>query len=191
MPDSDSTRRVALVLTQRRDSGNWDPAGFAAASAMTERHGFLLEVVEGVGFERYAEVASGLAADGVHPVIGHASDYAGAMLDVARAHPQTRFAVFSWVPTTDDLPNVAGYTVSWNQVEFLIGVVAGLATRSGIVGSVRGVELLPAEHAIANLVKGIQHVQPEAVLVTEGIADWFDFEGARTATASLSPAART
>ena len=65
MPDSDSTRRVALVLTQRRDSGNWDPAGFAAASAMTERHRYLLEVVEGVGFERYAEVASGLAADGV------------------------------------------------------------------------------------------------------------------------------
>ena len=155
------TPRTALVLTQRRDSGNWDPAGYAAASRMAQRHGFNLGIVEEIAFEASQQCFRDLAADGVDVVMGHASDYAGPIVDAARDFPETRFAVFSYITSTDDLPNVAGWTVSWNEVEFLTGVVAGLASEANGMGTVRGVELVPAEFALGNLIKGAQYVAPD------------------------------
>jgi basic membrane protein A and related proteins len=179
-------RRIALVLTQKRDSGNWDPAGYAAARSMADRHGFALEIVEEIGFNDAARVFSELARAGVELVMGHASDYAGPMLDVAPAHPDTMFGVFSYVTTTGDLSNLAGWTVSWNEVEFLTGVVAGLASKRGHIGTVRGVELVPAEFALGNLVRGARHVNPDIRVEVEHIKDWNDFDGARESTRRLA-----
>jgi basic membrane protein A len=179
-------KRVGLVLTQRRDSGNWDPAGYAAAKGMADRHGFELEVVEEVTFERSKAAFAELARAGFDLVMGHASDYAGPMIEVAHAFPTTKFAIFSYVTSTGDLPNVAGWTVSWNEVEFLTGVVAGLASRERHMGTVRGVELVPAEFALGNLIKGAQYVSPDISVEVEHIADWNDLEGARSATIKLA-----
>ena len=179
------TPRVALVLTQRRDSGNWDPAGYAAASRMSRRHGFDLEIVEEISFEASEQCFRDLAADGVDVVMGHASDYAEPIVDAARNFPEARFAVFSYITSTNDLPNVAGWTVSWNEVEFLTGVVAGLASEANHMGTVRGVELVPAEFALGNLIKGAQHVAPGIEVTVEHIRDWNDVEGARAATETL------
>jgi basic membrane protein A len=184
--DMRPSRRIALVLTQKRDSGNWDPAGYAAARAMADRHGFTLEIVEEVGFERAASAFRELARTGVELVMGHASDYAGPMLEVAADNPETKFGVFSYLTTTDDLPNFAGWTVSWNEVEFLTGVVAGLASTSGHIGTVRGVELVPAEFALGNLIRGARHMNPDVRVDVEHIKDWNDFEGAREATHRLA-----
>ena len=179
------TPRTALVLTQRRDSGNWDPAGYAAASRMAQRHGFNLEIVEEIAFEASQQCFRDLAADGVDVVMGHASNYAGPIVDAARDFPETRFAVFSYITSTDDLPNVAGWTVSWNEVEFLTGVVAGLASEANHMGTVRGVELVPAEFALGNLIKGAQYVAPDIEVTVEHIKDWDDVEGAIAATRTL------
>ena len=136
------------MLTQERDSGNWDPAGYEAASRMARRHGFDLEVVEGISFETSEKCFGDLATDGVDVVMGHASDYAEPLVDAARDYPGTRFATFSYITSTGDLPNVAGWMVSWNEVEFLTGVAAGLSSKTNHMGTVRGVELVPAEFAL-------------------------------------------
>ena len=179
------TPRLALVLTQERDSGNWDPAGYEAASRMARRHGFDLEVVEGISFETSEKCFGDLATDGVDVVMGHASDYAEPLVDAARDYPGTRFATFSYITSTGDLPNVAGWMVSWNEVEFLTGVAAGLSSKTNHMGTVRGVELVPAEFALGNLIKGARHVSPDIEVTVEHIKDWHDYEGARAATERL------
>jgi len=178
--------RIALVLTQRRDSGNWDPAGYAAAQVIAERYGFALNVIEDVSFDQSAEVFSDQARSGAELVIGHASDYAEPMVEVARDFPGTKFGIFSYITSTGDLLNVAGWTVSWNEVEFLTGVVAGLASQNRHMGTIRGVELVPAEFALGNLIKGARFVSPEIKVEVEHIADWNDLEGARSATHRLA-----
>lgn len=181
-----SPQRIALLLTQRRDSGNWDPAGYAAATAAAERHGFALEVVEEVSFERAEVVAEELASSGVQLIIGHGADYGPPLLDVARRHSDTRFGLFSYVVSTDDLPNVAGWTVSWNEVEFLCGAIAGLATRTGRIGTIRGVDLVPAEQALAFLGRGARYTRPDVELTVEEISSWYDLAGAAAATRRLA-----
>lgn len=180
-----AAKRVALVLTQRRDSGNWDPAGYAAASAMTERHGFDLTVVEEVLFDRSEDAFRTLGREGFDLVVGHASDYAEPIVKAARDCPDTRYAAFSYITDSGGLPNVAGWTVSWNEVEFLTGVIAGLASDGGHVGTVRGVELVPAEFALGNLIRGARHVAPDIAIEVEHISGWDDYDGARAATERL------
>jgi len=175
------TKTIALVLTQRRDSGNWDPAGYAAASAMATRYGLSLNVVEDTGFAEAPNAFRRLAGEGVDCIIGHGSDYAGPVVEVAREYPQTRFVAFSYITDTAGLPNIAGYCVSWNQVEFLIGAICALASKRGHVATIRGVELVPAEYAMGNLIRGARHVKPDIRFDVEHIRDWYDMQGARAA----------
>lgn len=181
-----SKRRVALVLTQRRDSGNWDPAGYAAAREMTARYDFDLILREEIPFEHAERTFNELAADGVDLIIGHASDYADPLVSAAHDHANVRFAAFSYMTTTNGLLNLAGWSVSWNEVEFLTGVAAGLASKAECFGTVRGVELVPAEYALENLVKGARYVNSKIRIEIEHIANWYDLGGAREATTRLA-----
>jgi basic membrane protein A len=137
--------RAAFISLVPVTQGNWDPAGYQAFTAMAEKYGLEATNQERVSYGEAPAVLRRLAPDN-DMIIAHSSGYEAAVLEVAPEFPDTWFVVFSDLSTTEDLPNVAGWAINWNQLGYL-GTTAACYTakseESNTVGHVNS-EPIPA-----------------------------------------------
>src|SRR5215211_2810339 len=144
--------RVAALFTQFVDQGNWDPAGYAAYNAMCEKYDFDCTYVEEATYEKAPALLRGYGDDGYDMVITHSSGYAAAIEEVAPDCPDTEFVLFSYAGDTKGLDNYSAWSMDWDQVGYMLGVVAGLASSSSTIGVVAG-EQIPSTVATVDLIK--------------------------------------
>jgi len=166
--------RVAALFTQFVDQGNWDPAGYAAYQAMCDKYGFDCTYVEEASYEKAPALLRGYGDDGYDMVITHSSGYAAAIEEVAPDYPDTEFVLFSYASDTKGLDNYSAWSMDWDQVGYMLGVVAGLSTDSSTVGVVAG-EQIPSTVATVDLIKrGVAEVRPDANVTVSWVGSWTD-----------------
>lgn len=92
----------------------------------------------------------------------------------AKKHPESRFLLID-SPILDaqnkpyQLPNVMTAVFRENESCFLVGALAGLATRSGKVGFVGGMEMPIIKRFEAGFIAGLKVVNPEAASVAKRV----------------------
>jgi basic membrane protein A len=166
--------RVAALFTQFVDQGNWDPAGYAAYNAMCEKYDFDCTYVEEATYEKAPALLRGYGDDGYDMVITHSSGYAAAIEEVAPDYPDTEFVLFSYAGDTKGLDNYSAWSMDWDQVGYMLGVVAALASSSSTIGVVAG-EQIPSTVATVDLIKrGVTDVVPDANVTVSWIGSWTD-----------------
>ena len=79
-----------------------------------------------------------MAERGANPIVGIGFPQASAIEAVAKAFPKTRFAIIDAVVA---LPNVQSIVYREHEASFLAGMLAALASRSGKVGFVGGMDI--------------------------------------------------
>jgi basic membrane protein A len=165
---------VASLFTQFVDQGNWDPAGYAAYNAMCEKYDFDCTYVEEATYEKAPALLRGYGDDGYDMVITHSSGYAAAIEEVAPDYPDTEFVLFSYAGDTKGLDNYSAWSMDWDQVGYMLGVVAALASSSSTIGVVAG-EQIPSTVATVDLIKrGVTDVVPDANVTVSWIGSWTD-----------------
>lgn len=82
-----------------------------------------------------------------------------AMMDVAPDYPDTKFAI---VDTVVDLPNVASLIFAEHEGSFLVGVVAGMMTKTNTVGFVGGMEVPVIRKFQSGFEQGVEYINPDA-----------------------------
>jgi basic membrane protein A len=165
---------VAALFTQFVDQGNWDPAGYAAYNAMCEKYDFDCTYVEEATYEKAPALLRGYGDDGYDMVITHSSGYAAAIEEVAPDYPDTEFVLFSYAGDTKGLDNYSAWSMDWDQVGYMLGVVAALASSSSTIGVVAG-EQIPSTVATVDLIKrGVTDVVPDANVTVSWIGSWTD-----------------
>jgi basic membrane protein A len=166
--DGAGSADVGLVLSSggRGDRG-FNDAALDGARRAEQRLGARVEVSENVSdasrageLERYARQGKGL-------VMGVSFMASAPAFELARKHPETRFAVLDYSPVTDEQgralpppPNLAGITYRAEEGAFLAGAVAGLSTRTGTVGFVGGMEAPVIRQFQAGYEAGVREVCP-------------------------------
>src|SRR3546814_4762623 len=79
-----------------------------------------------------------MAARGADPVLSVGFAQAPALEKVAKEHPKSRFAIIDAVV---DLPNVRSIVFKEHEGSFLVGVLAAMASKTGKVGFVGGMDI--------------------------------------------------
>jgi basic membrane protein A and related proteins len=82
-----------------------------------------------------------------------------AVTDIAKANPNKKFAI---IDSVIDAPNVVSITFKANEGSFLVGVLAGKATKTNKVGFIGGAKGPLIENFEAGFVAGVESVNPEA-----------------------------
>jgi len=102
---------------------------------------------------------------------------------MAEKHPDKKFVIvdFAYDPP---LPNVVGLVFAENQSGFMAGALAGLMTRSNVIGMVAGMEIPPVIKFRKGYEAGAKHVNPECEVLGVYIDSFTD--PARGKTAALS-----
>jgi basic membrane protein A len=99
------------------------------------------------------------ARRGHNPVVGIGFSQAQAIEKVAKEFPDTKFAIVDMVV---DLPNVRSIIFKEHEGSFLVGMLAALASKTGKVGFVGGMDIPLIRRFSCGYVQGVRAVKPDA-----------------------------
>ncbi len=102
-----------------------------------------------------------MARRGSDPIIGVGFAQAPAVEKVAKEFPDLRFAIIDMVV---DLPNVQSIVFKEHEGSFLVGMLAAMATKTGKVGFVGGMDIPLIRRFACGYVQGVRHVSPDATI---------------------------
>jgi basic membrane protein A and related proteins len=119
--------------------------------------------------------AQRFAQRGANPIVGIGFSQAASIEAVARAYPATRFAI---VDAVVNLPNVQSFVYREHEASYLAGMLAAMASKSGKVGFVGGMDIPLVRKFACGYEQGALAVNPKAQVSTSLIgstaAAWTD-----------------
>lgn len=115
--------------------------------------------IESKSKDDYEPNFEALIQDGRQLVFGVGFQMEQAIEDVAKKHPDTKFAV---IDTVVDLQNVESITFKEQESSFLMGVIAGKMTKTNKIGFIGGKESETISHFEAGFTAGVASVNPKA-----------------------------
>ncbi|MDP8204586.1 MAG: BMP family protein [Candidatus Tenebribacter mawsonii] len=158
--------RIALIIPSTIDDMAWSQVMYEGIKAVQQKYGeekIKLEVSErlwnavdaGSAIRQYA-------SQGFDIVIAHGAQYQSVLDEVAPDFPKTSFAYGTGFAT--NYPNIFAYDPQAQQGAYLLGIMAGLKTKTNIVGIVGPVKSGDAIKYNIGFEKGVKSVNPEAAV---------------------------
>ena len=108
------------------------------------------------------------ARDGYNPVIGTGFSMEAAMKKVAAEFPDTQFAIIDMVV---DLPNVRSIVFKEEEGSYLVGILAAMASKTGTVGFVGGMDIPLIRKFACGYVQGAKAANPDIKVIQNMTGD--------------------
>ena len=103
-----------------------------------------------------------MAQRGADPVLGVGFAQSPAIAKVAKEFPDTRFAIIDGFV---EAPNVQAILFNEHEGSFLVGMLAAMATKSGKVGFVGGMDIPLIRRFACGYEQGVKHVNAKAEVI--------------------------
>ncbi|WP_421692721.1 BMP family lipoprotein [Aestuariivirga sp.] len=108
------------------------------------------------------------ADQGYSPIIAAGFAQAAAVEKVAKEYPDLKFAIVDMVV---DLPNVQSIVFKEQEGSYLVGVLAGMASKSGKVGFVGGMDIPLIRKFGCGYAQGVKAAKPDAAVIQNMTGD--------------------
>lgn len=177
------------------DAGKFDQsfneAAYNGVVRYMEETGETVREFEPQSEEQFEQALRRFARDGASPIALIGFAFESAVETVAAEFPDTKFAI---IDSEVDLPNVRSVVFSEHEGSYLVGVLAGLASESGTVGFVGGMDIPLISKFACGYVQGVRSVNADAKIIqnmtgTTGAA-WNDpVRGGELATGQIADGA--
>ncbi|MDG0789833.1 BMP family ABC transporter substrate-binding protein [Cohnella ginsengisoli] len=132
----------------------------------------------------YIPLLTKFVKDGYDLTWGIGFLFADAATTVASANPESKLALIDTTPTKE-LPNVESVLFKENEGSFLVGVVAGLTTKTNKIGFVGGMELPVIKKFEAGFKAGVAAVNPNATIEVNYVGDFSKPDQGKLAAATM------
>ncbi|MCA0433843.1 MAG: BMP family ABC transporter substrate-binding protein [Proteobacteria bacterium] len=108
------------------------------------------------------------ADQGYNPIIAAGFAQAAALEKVAKEYPDLKFAIVDMVV---DLPNVQSIVFNEHEGSYLVGMMAGLASKTGTVSFVGGMDIPLIRKFACGYAQGVKAVRPDAKIIQNMTGD--------------------
>ena len=146
--------------------GKWDKsfneAAYNGAERFKRETGLGYREIEISNESQREQVLLTFAKRGAALELGVGFGHQAAMTRVAQAYPQQRFTI---IDTVIDLPNVQSIVFREAEGCFLVGMLAAMATKSGTIGFVGGMDIPLVRRVFAGYAEGARSVDPKVVVL--------------------------
>ena len=132
-----------------------------------------------------------LAEEGANPIVMTGFAFGDVLNTVAPDYPDTKFAIIDMVV---EQPNVKSVVFTEDQGSYLVGMMAGLASKSNVVGFIGGMDIPLIRRFGCGYAQGVKAVKPDATVIlnmtgTDGSAWNNPVKGAEIAKSQQSQGA--
>lgn len=158
-------KRIVALFAGRVDDAGFMQAGYEGLTLAATRLGASVSYEQGVPPkpEELSAALRRLATGKPDLVIAHGGQNNAAAKAVAAEFPDVRFVVTQGNVTA---ANLASYEVLQEHSAFLAGMLAGLTTKTGVVGHMSGIRVTPGLKGRAAYLNGVAHADPAVKVLT-------------------------
>jgi basic membrane protein A and related proteins len=152
--------KPALVYgTGGKFDKSFNEAAYAGAEAYKKETGTEYRDFEPTSDTQGEQAIRNFASRGYNPVVAVSFAWTSAMEKVAAEFPDTKFVI---VDSVVDLPNVRSVVYKEEEGSYLTGILAGMASKSGKVGFVGGMDIPLIRKFACGYAQGVKAVKSDA-----------------------------
>ena len=156
--------RVAFVIPSTIDDMAWSQAMYEGIKAVQQDRGEdMMEVAISERLWNAVDAGAAIreyALQGYDVIIAHGAQYQSLLNEIAPEFPETTFAYGTGFAT--ESPNIFAYDPHAQEGAYLLGMLAGLKTKSNVIGIVGPVEAGDAIKYNKGFVQGAKAANPDA-----------------------------
>ncbi|HRO10561.1 BMP family ABC transporter substrate-binding protein [Amaricoccus sp.] len=138
---------------------SFNQASYDGAERFTKETGIAYESFELQNDAQREQALRRFAERGHNPVITNGFSYGSAMETVSQEFPDTDFVV---IDTVVEQPNVRSVVFNEHEGSYLVGVLAAMASKTGKVGFVGGMDIPLIQKFACGYVQGVKATNPDA-----------------------------
>ena len=170
---------------------SFNEAAFAGAQRWAEETGQEFREVEMQSEAQREQAVRRFAESGANPIIMTGFAFGDVLAEVAPDYPDTSFAI---VDAVVEEPNVRSIVFEEHEGSYLVGMLAAMASETGTVGFVGGMDIPLIRHFACGYAQGVKAVNPDIEIIANMTgttpAAWNDpVKGGELARAQISQGA--
>jgi len=164
-----STLRIAVVTDALFSDEGWGESSLNAAKFIESKYGFEVATEDNVPIADIESTLREYAQAGYDLIIAHGVQWGDPALAVGEQHPDVKIVVFTGLVRSE---NVASVFPQQQQGSFLLGALAGMMTKTDVIGYVGGEEYPNVVNIFEGYKQGAKAVNPEVEVIGTYLNDW-------------------
>ena len=141
---------------------SFNEAAFNGAQRWAQETGGTFKELEMQSEAQREQALRRLAESGANPVVMTGFAFGDVLNQVAPDYPDTTFAIIDMVV---DQPNVRSVVFTEEQGSYLVGMMAAMASKSGTVGFIGGMDIPLIRKFACGYAQGVKAVNPDATII--------------------------
>ncbi|MEG2222646.1 MAG: BMP family protein, partial [Oscillospiraceae bacterium] len=152
--------KVAMICDSSISDGGWGAACYSAMVAAAEAKGWETKVTDSIDVAAYADTIDSYCQLGFDMIFAPGNQYTDATKQVAANYPDICFALLNG--TKDDVSdNIMAILPDADQIGYMAGALAGLMTKTNVLGFIGGVEIDTTKAKLAGYEAAAKVVNPD------------------------------
>ena len=145
-----------------KNDKSFNEAAFAGATKWAKETGGTFKELEMQNEAQREQALRQLAEAGANPIVMTGFAFGDVLNTVAPDYPKTKFAIIDMVI---DQPNVKSVVFTEDQGSYLAGVMAAMASKTGVVGFIGGMDIPLIRRFGCGYAQGVKSVKPDATVI--------------------------
>ncbi|MDP1577375.1 MAG: BMP family ABC transporter substrate-binding protein, partial [Cypionkella sp.] len=141
---------------------SFNEAAFNGAEKWAKETGGTYKELEMQSEAQREQALRSLAEDGANPIIMTGFAFGDVLNTVAPDFPDTKFGIIDMVV---EQPNVTSVVFTEDQGSYLVGMMAGLASKTNTVGFIGGMDIPLIRRFGCGYAQGVKAVKPDATVI--------------------------
>jgi len=141
---------------------SFNEAAFGGAEKWAKETGGTYKQLEMQSEAQREQALRSLAEEGANPIIMTGFAFGDVLNTVAPDYPDTKFGIIDMVV---DQPNVQSVVFTEDQGSYLVGMLAGLASKTNTVGFIGGMDIPLIRRFGCGYAQGVKAVKPDATVI--------------------------
>ena len=145
-----------------KNDKSFNEAAFNGAEKWAKESGGTYKELEMQNEAQREQALRQLAESGANPIVMTGFAFGDTLNAVAPDYPETKFAIVDMVV---DQPNVKSIVFTEDQGSYLVGLMAGMASKTNVVGFIGGMDIPLIRRFGCGYAQGVKAAKPDATVI--------------------------
>jgi basic membrane protein A len=173
-----AAQKAAFLPCGQVNDESWSQAGYEAMLLTKKNMGLDFDYVESPAPADVENIGRDYARKGYNPIVFHCATFVKAARKIAEDFPKTSILLSTG---GEPVPSNLAIYMPQHEYAFMGGVLAGLMTKSNVVGAVNSFKFPELNREVEGFKLGVRYVNPNAKILSTFINSWTDVDKAKTA----------
>ncbi len=170
--------KVALLTPGPVSDAGWNASAFEGLELIKQKLGADTAMVQTTSPADFEDAFRDFGTRGFRLIFAHGFEYTDTALKVAKLFPDTTFVVTSGSGSSE---NVASLSFKIEEAAYVLGVLAGGVSKTGVIGAVGGIQLPSIRFTFDGYKRGFLAARPDGRVLISYIGNFEDVGAAKEA----------